>query len=618
MAATTNTAPSQPAGNVQPDTANPHAPVGQHSSAVAEHPATQQSVHDEDLVNLLNVEPLPLNDKDSPLARVDSRNNPSLNPETTHTRHSYDPALPGAAKTDKVTIQGNSSNMADTVDNGAATVETTEETSESLIVVPTHYVFIFSNPKSGNQQGLPLVQMGINHYRVRAEPHVQVQLYDFLDEADRSSGLKYLNLLLNKQKSLKELHVWSAGGDGTLMGVVEGMIEMGIDVADDPRILFSVIPFGTGNDLSQVLGWGRYVSGTDVAGHHLEGLNKIVMDRLNGHKTLLDIWGVELETQEGGWIREAGKEKVSSLRRKMSNYSSLGLQGSVGVGFEENRRGSRVLNAMEYSRQSIGVLVHGAPPVTNAVKGLEAGGEYFDLAGKKSLRVTHQPIEMVIANIPGMWGRHVDLWGVADMSRSIVREQKGPTDITSWTPHCAYDGKLEVFGIGSLRSYFRKQFSFGRKRLQRVGQMPSPFTVHFHDKAHIHAMIDGEFYETYGAKKMTYTRIMQIKLIGGHPDSSRLVADLTKKVAELPGPTGEGVIPGVDYPVSKTEYGEETKSDKKERRLSSELIAHRSNPDSSASSIKHANNNQEVIPGTAAGSSTVASEQHAAAAVAAQ
>ncbi|KAJ3173547.1 hypothetical protein HDU88_002633 [Geranomyces variabilis] len=628
MAATANlvqdpagphSAPSQPAGNFQPDTANPSAPTGQKSSAMADHPANQQSIHDQDLVNLLNVEPLPLNDKhgnhdDSPLARVDSRNK-DLSPQTTHTRHTDDRALPGAAHTDKITVQGNSKNIDDTLNSGAATVETSENTSESLIVVPTHYVFIFSNPKSGNQQGLPLVQMGINHYRVRAEPHVQVQLYDFLDEADRSSGLKYLNLLLNKQKSLKELHVWSAGGDGTLMGVVEGMIEMGIDVADDPRILFSVIPFGTGNDLSQVLGWGRYVSGTDVAGHHLEGLNKIVMDRLSGHKTLLDIWGVEIETEEGGWIREAGKEKVSTLRRKMSNYSSLGLQGRVGVGFEENRRGSRVLNAMEYSRQSLGVLVHGAPPVTNAVKALEAGGEYFDLEGKKSLRVTHEPIEMVIANIPGMWGRHVDLWGVADMSRSIIREQKGPTDLTSWTPHCAYDGKLEVFGIGSLRSYFRKQFSFGRKRLQRVGQMPSPFSVHFHEKSHIHAMIDGEFYETYGAKKMTYTRIMQIKLIGGHPDSSRLVSDLTNKVAELPGPTGEGVIPGVDFPVSKTEYAEETKGDKKERRMSSELIHNRSKDVSRANSIKKATSH-EAIPAAAAGSSAVSSDQHVAPAAA--
>ncbi|TPX54922.1 diacylglycerol kinase (ATP) [Powellomyces hirtus] len=558
-------------------------PTGEKSSASDNIPSQQQTYHDQDLLQLLNMPPVAIGDGSSIHAARDD----DLNPKTSHTRHEDDLALPAASPTDTVKVQGRSGNAQDTVNDGAATVEATQEEGESLVVVPTHYVFIFSNPRSGNQQGLPLVQMNIQHYRMRDHPHVQVQLYDFLDESDRSAGLKYLNLLLSKQKTLKELHVWSAGGDGTLMGVVEGMIEMGIDVADDPRVLFSVIPFGTGNDLSQVLGWGRYVSGTDVAGRHLEGLNKLVTDRLNGHKTLLDIWGVELETEEGGWVREAGKEKISTLRRKMSNYSSVGLQGRVGVGFEENRRGSRVMNAVEYSKQSLGVLIHGAPAITDAVKGLEAGGEYFDLDGDKSLRVTHEPIEMIIQNIPGMWGRHVDLWGVAEMSRSIVREQKGPTDLTQWTPHCAYDGKLEVFGIGSLRSYLRKQFSFGRKRLQRVGQMPSPFTIHFHPNSKIHAMIDGEFYETCGAKKMTYTRIMQIKLIGGHPDSSRLVSDLQNKVAEQPGPTGEGLIPGVDFPVGKTEYAEETKNDRVERRQSQEMISARSRG-SSAKSHKSA------------------------------
>ncbi|KAJ3011833.1 hypothetical protein HKX48_006630 [Thoreauomyces humboldtii] len=545
--------------------ANSNPPHGEKSTASL---PQSQEIHDQDLMNLLNMSPADVLQDDRTI----------LNPNTTHTRHADDPSLPGARNTESVRVQDGGKHRPEsaneTARDGAATVEASDtgDASESLVVVPTHYVFIFSNPKSGNQQGLPLVQMNIQHYRMRDHPHVQVQLYDFLDEADRSSGLKYLTLLLDKQKSLQELHVWSAGGDGTLMGVVEGMIEMGIDVSDDPRVLFSVIPFGTGNDLSQVLGWGRYVSGTDVAGHHLEGLNDLVMARLNGHKTLLDIWGVEIETEEGGWVREAGKDKVTTLRRKMSNYSSVGLQGRVGVGFEENRRGSRVLNALEYSRQSLSVLFHGAKPVTNAVRALEAEGTVFDLSGNKALRVTHQPIEMIIQNIPGMWGRHVDLWGVSDMSRSIVREQKGPTDLTQWTPHCAYDGKLEVFGIGSLRSYAFKQFSFGRKRLQRVGQMPSPFALHFHPNSRIHAMIDGEFYETQGAKTMTYTRIMQIKLVGGHPDTSRLVADLKNKVSDQPGPTGQGTVPGVDFAVGLSEYGEETKKEKVERKMSDEMM----------------------------------------------
>ncbi|KAI8998320.1 ATP-NAD kinase-like domain-containing protein [Gaertneriomyces semiglobifer] len=450
----------------------------------------------------------------------------------------------------------------------AAAATDDDRCPQTLVIAPTIYVFIFSNPRSGNQQGLPLVQMNIQHYRMRDQPQVQVQLYDFLDPSDRMGGLRYLNLLMCKKNTpIKAFHVWSAGGDGTLMGVLEGMIEVGIDV-NDPRVSFSVIPFGTGNDLSQVLGWGRFVPGTDVAGHHLEGLNKLVLDRLTGHKTLLDIWEVTLETGEGGSVRQAGKEtKLKSLTRKMASR--------VGAGFEEHRRGSRVLNAWEYTKQSAGVLVHGVPRVTDSVEALEADGYRLDFR-QQNLRVTHEPVELIIQNIPGMWGRHIDLWGVTQMSRSILKDQRGPADISQWTPQAVYDGKLEVFGIGSLRSYLFKQFPWGRKRLQRVGQFPSPMSVCFREHSQVHLMIDGEFYEVTNPTKMTYRRMMQITMVGSEPDTSRLVRDMLERRAEQPGPTGEGERPGVDFEVGKTEYAAETSGEKKERRMSAELRKSRS------------------------------------------
>ena len=43
------------------------------------------------------------------------------------------------------------------------------------------------------------------------------------------------------------------GGDGTVMWVVEEMIRYRIDVESCP---IGIVPFGTGNDFSRVLGWG--------------------------------------------------------------------------------------------------------------------------------------------------------------------------------------------------------------------------------------------------------------------------------------------------------------------------------------------------------------------------
>ena len=43
------------------------------------------------------------------------------------------------------------------------------------------------------------------------------------------------------------------GGDGTVLWVVEEMLKAGIDFN---KCALGVIPFGTGNDFSRVLGWG--------------------------------------------------------------------------------------------------------------------------------------------------------------------------------------------------------------------------------------------------------------------------------------------------------------------------------------------------------------------------
>jgi diacylglycerol kinase family enzyme len=54
----------------------------------------------------------------------------------------------------------------------------------------------------------------------------------------------------------KNIVVVTAGGDGTFMCLAQDAIDEGI-VLNDGSISWCTLPFGTGNDLSQVLGWGK-------------------------------------------------------------------------------------------------------------------------------------------------------------------------------------------------------------------------------------------------------------------------------------------------------------------------------------------------------------------------
>ncbi len=62
-----------------------------------------------------------------------------------------------------------------------------------------------------------------------------------------------------------------------------------------------------------------------------------------------------------------------------------------------------------------------------------------------------------VANIPGLWGRQVDLWSTAKEGPGVVENASGPTDYRNWGRNTANDGKLVCFvevGEWSLRLTF--------------------------------------------------------------------------------------------------------------------------------------------------------------------
>ena len=46
------------------------------------------------------------------------------------------------------------------------------------------------------------------------------------------------------------------GGDGTLGTIINEFNDYGIIKENMSKILFSLLPFGTGNDTARVFGWG--------------------------------------------------------------------------------------------------------------------------------------------------------------------------------------------------------------------------------------------------------------------------------------------------------------------------------------------------------------------------
>lgn len=121
-----------------------------------------------------------------------------------------------------------------------------DEGERLFLPLPTRYVFIFVNPRSGPQQGRILLEnVEVQHYRMKSFPMVQVQLYDITNDSDRKLGMDYLKWIWYHSPVFREhhqeLHIWSAGGDGTFKSVLDICLGLGIDLTS-PVLFFSVIP----------------------------------------------------------------------------------------------------------------------------------------------------------------------------------------------------------------------------------------------------------------------------------------------------------------------------------------------------------------------------------------
>lgn len=124
--------------------------------------------------------------------------------------------------------------------------------------------------------------------------------------------------------------------------------ENGVDVG---KLVCCVLPYGTGNDLARVSGWGGGPSGKTYS--NFDNIIKEIC--LNTKEQNFNVWSVLVKFRSGGAAFEVDaktrkfKEKHETIfERYMINYSGLGEDGRVGVEFEMKRTGNKCCNDLIY------------------------------------------------------------------------------------------------------------------------------------------------------------------------------------------------------------------------------------------------------------------------------
>ncbi|XP_066258337.1 diacylglycerol kinase epsilon [Euwallacea similis] len=311
---------------------------------------------------------------------------------------------------------------------------------------------VIANKKSGNSDGA-LILSGFRKYLNPA------QVID-LTNRKPAAALQWCVLLAPKL-----VRILVAGGDGTISWVLTTSHKLDLD----PEPPLAIIPLGTGNDLSRVLGWGKE-NGSEL------DVPKILNDIQEASLSQLDRWQMEVISNRHLGLRIPNKTFF------MYNYMSVGVDAQVALSFHKTRDsifyvyGSRLFNKLLY-------LCFGTQQVVTAdCKNLEQRLDLY-LDGHQ---VPLPELESIVVLNISSWGAGVNLWGLGDGS--------------SKTSQSHQDGILEVVGIYS--SFHIAQMQVGFSAPIRLGQAR---TVEIRLKEKAPVQIDGEPWEQHPATlKVTY------------------------------------------------------------------------------------------------------------------
>jgi diacylglycerol kinase (ATP) len=118
-------------------------------------------------------------------------------------------------------------------------------------------------------------------------------LFDMKNNDRREYGFSKLKEEIDQER---KCILVICGGDGTVMWVVESLQRAKVD---HMKVPVAMLPLGTGNDFSRVLGWGKECP-SDLLDNDFAKLKKRATYWLSAVPQDLDIWMVSAEVQDYG------------------------------------------------------------------------------------------------------------------------------------------------------------------------------------------------------------------------------------------------------------------------------------------------------------------------------
>eukprot|EP00924_Labyrinthula_sp_SR-Ha-C_P006492 snap_masked-scaffold_80-processed-gene-0.23-mRNA-1 protein AED:1.00 eAED:1.00 QI:0/0/0/0/1/1/2/0/413 len=212
-------------------------------------------------------------------------------------------------------------------------------------------IYLFVNPKSGGNAGkslllIPTLYESHPSQTFSSGKTAELRFCNLFKEDERK---EQVTQVLNSVKSKEKCIVVVCGGDGSVGWVVSLLKDEEGQPIDVP---IGIIPFGTGNDLSRILG-SRNVTPKLFKGKLKEGKKntikqispfwKVIEKYLEFKSTEFDVWSVTFTSED-----DSNENKTKDQKFQMLNYCSLGTMAEITYLFEQNRAKSALGNKLVY------------------------------------------------------------------------------------------------------------------------------------------------------------------------------------------------------------------------------------------------------------------------------
>lgn len=318
-------------------------------------------------------------------------------------------------------------------------------------------LLVFINVKSGAQYG-PYLRRRLN---MLLNP---VQVFELNASQGPELGLELFS-------NLQNFRVLVCGGDGTVAWIIDA-IERRNFVSPPP---VAILPLGTGNDLSRVMGWGRGFSLSSGQG----GLNTLLHDVNSAAITMLDRWKVDISQEKP----DGNSHKAHS--KFMLNYLGIGCDAKVAYEFHMTREENpekfynRFVNKLRYAKE-------GAKDIMDRTCADLPWHVWLEVDGK-DIQIPKDSEGLIVLNISSYMGG-VDLW---------QNEYEHDDDFSVQKMH---DKMLEVVCVSGAWHLGKLQVGLSQARRLAQGNV-----IRIHTSSPFPVQIDGEpFIQQPGCLEITH------------------------------------------------------------------------------------------------------------------